>query len=185
VIIRHADPDRDAAACAAIYAPHVTDGVASFEEVPPSANEFSGRIERITARYPWVVADEDGELAGYAYGSEHRERTAYRWAADVTAYVARDYQRRGVGRALYDALLGLLRAQGMQVACAGITLPNDASVGLHEACGFERVGIYPRIGFKQGAWWDVGWWELELIEPTDGRPPEPGPPAALPEPIRL
>ena len=185
MIIRHADPERDAAACAAIYAPYVTDGVASFEEVPPSGKEFVERMQRYIASYPWLVADDDGQLAGYAYGSQHRTRAAYRWAADVTAYVAPDYQRRGVGRALYGALLGLLRAQGVQVACAGITLPNDASVGLHEACGFERVGIYTRIGFKQGRWWDVGWWELELIEPTDGQPPEPGPPAALPEPIRL
>jgi L-amino acid N-acyltransferase YncA len=185
VIIRHADPERDAAACAAVYAPHVSGGVASFEEQPPSAGDFIGRIERITARYPWLVAEQGGELAGYAYGSEHRERAAYRWATDVTAYVSPDHQRRGIGRALYGALLGLLRAQGLQVACAGITLPNDASVALHEACGFEPVGIYPRIGWKAGAWWDVGWWELELIARTDGRPPEPGPPAALPEPIRL
>ncbi len=185
MIIRHADSERDAAACAAIYAPHVTEGVASFEEVPPSAQEFVKRIERITARYPWLVADEDGELAGYAYGSEHRDRAAYRWAADVTVYVARGHQRRGVGRALYGALLGLLRAQGLWVACAGITLPNDASVGLHEGCGFKPVGIYRRIGFKQGSWWDVSWWELELIPRTDARPPEPGPPTALPEPIRL
>jgi phosphinothricin acetyltransferase len=142
-------------------------------------------MERYIASYPWLVADDDGELAGYAYGSQHRTRAAYRWAADVTAYVAPSHQRRGVGRALYGALLALLRDQGVQVACAGITLPNDASVGLHEACGFERVGIYPRIGFKQDAWWDVGWWELELIARTDGRPPELAPPASLPEPIRL
>jgi phosphinothricin acetyltransferase len=185
VIIRHADPERDAAACAAIYAPYVTDGVASFEEVPPSAGELGERMAHFVASYPWLVADDDGELAGYAYGSQHRARASYRWAADVTAYVSPYHHRRGLGRALYGALLELLRAQGVQVACAGITLPNDASVGLHEACGFERVGVYPRIGFKLGAWWDVGWWELELIEPTDGPPPEPGPPAALREPMRL
>ena len=185
MIIRHVDPERDAAACAAIYAPYVTDGVASFEEVPPSGGELAERMERYTAAYPWLVAEDDGGLAGYAYGSEHRTRAAYRWAADVTAYVAPGYQRQGVGRALYGALLGLLREQGVQVACAGITLPNHASVGLHEACGFRRVAVFPRIGFKQGAWWDVGWWELERIAATNSRPAEPGPPAELPEPIRL
>jgi phosphinothricin acetyltransferase len=185
MIIRHADPDRDAAACAAIYAPYVTDGVATFEEVAPSAAEVAERIRRTSAGYPWLVADDDGRLAGYAYGSQHRPRAAYRWAAEVTAYVARDYHRRGLGRALYGALLGLLEKQGMQVACGGITLPNDASVALHEACGFKRIGTFPRIGFKHGSWWDVGWWELELIAAANRRPPEPGPPAALPEPIQL
>jgi phosphinothricin acetyltransferase len=131
------------------------------------------------------VAEQDGIVSGYAYATEHRSRAAYRWAADVTVYIAPDHQRRGIGRALYGTLFELLVRQRLQVAVAGITLPNDASVGLHEACGFKPVGVYPRIGWKAGAWWDVGWWELELIEPTDGRPPEPGPPAALPEPIRL
>jgi phosphinothricin acetyltransferase len=185
VIIRHADPERDAAQCAAIYAPYVTDGVASFEEVPPSADELGKRMERYIESYPWLVADDNGELAGYAYGSQHRTRAAYRWAADVTAYIAHDYQRRGLGSALYGALLALLREQGVQVACAGITLPNDASVGLHEACGFELVGVYSRIGFKQGAWWDVGWWELELIERSAGSPPEVVSPAQLPGPISV
>jgi L-amino acid N-acyltransferase YncA len=183
--IHHADPARDAGACAALYAPYVTDGVASFEEQPLDATEMRGRIERIIGRYPWLVAEEHGVLAGYAYASQHRERAAYRWAADVTAYVSREYQRRGIGRALYVALLELLARQGVQVACAGITLPNDASVGLHEACGFEPVGVYRRIGWKAGAWWDVGWWELELIAPTDRRPCEPGPPARLATPITL
>lgn len=185
MIIRHADPARDGPGCAAVYAPYVSDGVASFEEQPPDADEAARRIARVSARYPWLVADDDGAIAGYAYASEHRERAAYRWAADVTAYIARDHHRRGIGRALYGALLELLRRQGVQVACAGITLPNHASVGLHEACGFERVGVYRRIGWKAGAWWDVGWWELELIAPGNEPPPEVGPPAALPQPLTL
>jgi phosphinothricin acetyltransferase len=184
-MIRHADPARDGAGCAAVYAPYVSDGVASFEQEPPGAAELSGRIERITERYPWLVAERDGEIAGYAYGTQHRERAAYRWAADVTVYVASDHHRRGIGRALYAALLELLVRQGIQVACAGITLPNDASVALHEACGFEQVGVYRRIGFKAGAWRDVGWWERELIARTESLPPEPGPPAMLAEPVRL
>ena len=177
-MIRHADAARDAAACAAIYAPFVTDSWVSFEEDPPDAEEFARRIASTTERYPWLVAD-DGTVIGYAYAAAHRERAAYRWAADVAAYVAEPARRRGVGRALYGELLATLARQGFQVACAGVTLPNPASVALHEACGFRPVGIYRRIGFKAGAWRDVGWWQLELVPAADGVPPEPGPPAEL------
>ena len=118
----------------------------------------------------------------YAYASPHRARAAYRWAADVAVYVDDGHRRRGAGRRLYRALFELMRRQGLRVACAGITLPNPASVGLHEAVGFEPVGVYRRIGWKAGAWRDVGWWELLLAgsDPDDHRPPpEPGPPARL------
>src|SRR5690348_11945801 len=162
VSIRAADPERDAAACAAIYAPHVTDGYASFEEVAPDAAETA---RRIAAAHVWLVAELDGAVVGFASASEHRSRAAYRWAADVTVYVAPPAARRGVGRALYEALLARLRSQGFRSACAGIALPNDASVALHEALGFERVGIYRNIGYKAGAWRDVGWWQLQL-EPS-------------------
>jgi L-amino acid N-acyltransferase YncA len=183
VLIRHAVAAVDASACAAIYRPFVQFSVASLEERPPTANEFAGRIERTSRRYPWLVATLDGEVIGYAYASEHRERAAYRWAADVAVYVSGTHHRRGAGRALYAALLPLLGRQGLHVACAGITLPNEASVALHQAFGFTGVGIYRRIGWKAGAWRDVGWWELELLEPAgDGPPPEPGPPARLEAP---
>lgn len=138
------------------------------------------RIEEVSASYPWLVAEFDGRVAGYAYASPHRTRAAYRWAADVAVYVKRDHQRLGLGRALYDALLELLAHQGVQVACAGITLPNEASVRLHEAVGFEPVGVYRRIGWKAGAWHDVGWWQRELMSADDRVPPEVGPPARLP-----
>jgi phosphinothricin acetyltransferase len=183
--IRHADPDRDAAGCSAVYAPYVRDAVASFEDEPPDAAELARRIKRVSERYPWLVAEEHGTVAGYAYAAGHRERAAYRWAADVTVYVAAEHHGRGIGGALYRTLLDLLVRQGLQVACAGITLPNDASVALHESYGFRLVGTYRRIGWKAGAWRDVGWWELELIERADGPPPEPGPPAVLAEPVAL
>ena len=169
-MVRHADPDRDAAACAAIYAPHVREGVASFEEQPPSAEEMHERIATTSQAYPWLVAERDGEPAGYAYGSQHRTRAAYRWAVDVTVYVDAARHRGGVGRELYAALLPLLARQRFQIACAGIALPNDASVGLHEAMGFELVGVYRDIGFKAGAWRDVGWWQARLL--PAGTPPE-------------
>jgi L-amino acid N-acyltransferase YncA len=174
--IRSADPERDAAACAAIYAPHVEESATSFEEEPPGAAEFAERIARTAATHPWLVAERGGEVAGYAYACQHRSRAAYRWAADVSVYVAAGQRRTGCGRALYDELLRRLRGQRFQVACAGITLPNEASVALHESLGFVAVGVYRRIGWKAGAWRDVGWWQLELEPPGEGRPAEPRPP---------
>lgn len=152
----------------------------SFEDEPPGEIEMRRRIEDISSRYPWLVAESGGAVAGYAYASPHRTRAAYRWAADVAVYVERGRQRHGLGRALYGALLELLGRQGVQVACAGITLPNEASVRLHEAVGFEPVGVYRRIGWKAGAWHDVGWWQRELTSAQDRVPPEVGPPARLP-----
>ena len=177
MLIRHADPNRDAARCAAIYAPFVRDTVISLEERLPDAAEIARRIERISHTHPWLVAEEDGELRGFAYGSLHRERAAYRWATDVTVYVDPARQRRGIGRSLYTVLFERLARQGFHVACAGITLPNQASVGLHESLSFVPVGVYRRIGFKFGAWWDVGWWQVRLISAGGEPPTEPGPPA--------
>lgn len=156
--VRRADPG-DAAACAAIYAPHVTDLATSFEEIPPDEYEMGRRIETAHA---WIVAERDGEVVGWASAGPHRERAAYRWAADVAIYVDSEHRGGGTGRALYEALFDILREQGIRTVCAGITLPNDASVGLHEALGFEHVGVFRSIGYKGGAWRDVGWWQLHL-----------------------
>ena len=175
MLIRDADPARDSGACAAIYRPFVTDSYVSFEEEPPDPAEFARRIERIRRSYPWLVAEDGGAVIGYAYACAHRDRPAYRWAADVAVYVDERARRRGVGRALYSALLELLTGQGVQTVCAGVALPNDASVGLHEALGFQPVGIYRRIGWKRGAWYDVGWWQLQLGG-GDDPPAELGPP---------
>ena len=181
MLIRYADPEADGAACAAIYAPSVIDGVASFEERAPDAAEMTQRIRSTGARYPWLVAADADAVLGYAYAIEHRARSAYRWAVDTTVYVSADERRRGVGRALYGALLPLLARQGLFMALAGITLPNDASVALHERMGFEPVGSYREIGFKHGDWRTVGWWQARLQEPQPGRkPPDPGPPPRLP-----
>jgi phosphinothricin acetyltransferase len=174
--IRHADADRDAAGCAAIYDPFVHDTVISLEQTPPGARGLAERITRISRTHPWLVADDGGCVLGYAYGSEHQERAGYRWAADVAVYVDPDRHRRGVGRSLYTALFELLARQGLQVVCAGITLPNDASVGLHESLGFTPVGVYRAIAWKHGAWWDVGWWQRQLSPSLPQRPAEPRPP---------
>jgi L-amino acid N-acyltransferase YncA len=180
--IRDADPERDSAACAAIYAPSVEGSVTSFEERAPDAAEFAARIAGIVATHPWLVAEEGGEVVGYAYACRHRERAAYRWAVDVSVYVAAAGQGRGLGRRLYEALFERLHRQGFQVACAGITLPNEASVALHERLGFLAVGVNRRIGWKQGAWRDVGWWQLELVPAGEDPPAEPLAPEPPPPP---
>ncbi len=167
MIVRNADAKRDASACAAIYAPYVEHTVASFETQAPTTAEMSARIETAVV---WVIADDQQGILGYAYGSAHRERAAYRWAADVAVYVAAEHHRRGIGRALYAQLFTQMREIGMWTLCAGITLPNASSTGLHGAMGFQPVGTYKRIGYKHAAWRDVQWWQLDL------RPGEPGPP---------
>jgi L-amino acid N-acyltransferase YncA len=173
-VIRHADPARDAAACATLYAPFVEDTVASFEDVPPTAAELAERMASIAERFPWLVLEEDGRVAGFAYASQHRTRAAYRWAVDVAVYVDPAHQRRGGGRRLYEELFDRLRGQRYRTACAGIALPNDASLALHQALGFEHVGTYRSIGWKAGAWRDVSWWQLSLLpEAGDGPPAEP------------
>jgi phosphinothricin acetyltransferase len=183
MLIRPADPARDAAACADIYGPYVRETVISLEEEAPDAPALAGRIDRITATHPWLIAELDGRPVGFAYGSQHRERAAYRWATDTTVYLDRSHHRRGIGRALYEELLARLTEQGFHVACAGITLPNAASVGLHEALGFEPVGVYRRVGFKMGSWRDVGWWQRDLVALSNTAPAEPLPPR-LPPPAR-
>ena len=178
-MLRHADPGRDAAACAAIYAPHVLTGLASFEEQPPGAEDVASRIAAISRTHPWLVAERDGVVAGYAYASPHRDRPGYRWTADVAIYVDGQRQRSGVGRELYEGLLPLLARQRLHVVCAGIALPNEASVALHEAVGFEPVGIYRAIGFKRGRWLDVGWWQARLRPAGEAQPAEPLEPQRL------
>jgi L-amino acid N-acyltransferase YncA len=168
MLVRDADPQRDGDACAAIYAPYVTDSFATFEEEPPSGDQMS---ERIRAAHVWLVCEIAGASAGYAYGSTHHARPAYRWAADVAVYVDSAHHRAGVGRALYAELIRRLHDEGFWTLCAGISQPNPASNALHAAFGFRPVGTYRRIGWKAGAWRDVEWLQLDL------RPGQAGPPA--------
>jgi L-amino acid N-acyltransferase YncA len=161
----------DADAIADIYAPHVTAGYASFEDAPPTAAEFAARMSA-RPRLPWLVAEDAGSVAGFAFGAPHRRRAAYRWSVDCSVYLAAAARGHGVGRVLYAALLPELRTLGYVSAFAGIALPNPASVGLHEAMGFTPVGVYRNVGFKLGEWRDVGWWQLSLAAPPE-RPDEP------------
>jgi phosphinothricin acetyltransferase len=121
--------------------------------------------ERIRKAHVWLVAERDGRVVGYAYGGQHRERAAYNWTVEVSAYVDRSAHRSGVGRELYAELFRRLKQNGFRLLVAGITLPNEASVGIHEAMGFEPIGVYKNVGFKNGEWWDVGWWQLDMGEP--------------------
>lgn len=173
--LRLAEP-ADAAAIQAIYAPVVTATAISFEHEPPTVAEMSGRITATLKQHPWLVCVDGDAVVGYAYASAHRARAAYQWAAEVSAYIHPDWRGRRVGRALYAALLQVLRLQGYYLASAGIALPNPASVALHESCGFALLGVYHQIGFKLGAWHDVSRWQCELKP----RPANPVPPTPLP-----
>lgn len=175
--IRFAEP-ADAAAIQAIYAPNVESTPISFELRPPTIGEMAERMAKISAQYPWLVCDTSGTVAGYVYACQHRERAAYRWAVDVTVYVDSAFRRRGVGRALYTSLIELLRLQGYTQAYAGITLPNPASVGVHESVGFVPLAVFPRVGYKMGEWRDVGWWQL-VLDDAGSEPAEPIPLTAL------
>lgn len=152
----------DAPAIHAIYAPIVANSVISFEEEPPTVDEMAARIVATLAGHPYLVATRDRRIVGYAYAGTHSSRSAYRFSADVTIYVSQDSHRTGIGRSLYTALLADLAQRGFHAAFAGIALPNAASVGLHEAMGFEALGVYREVGFKFGRWHDVGWWQRLL-----------------------
>ena len=172
--LRAATPD-DAAAIADIYAPFVTDSVVSFETDPPDAAAMRARIEAGGALYPWIVAEEaGGAIFGYAYAARFRERPAYRFTVETSVYLHPDACGRGLGAALYAPLLAVLEAQGFTQAIAAITLPNEASVRLHERLGFQSAGTYRQVGWKLGAWHDVGLWQRALARPATV-PAEPRP----------
>jgi L-amino acid N-acyltransferase YncA len=163
---------QDGAACAAIYAPYVTGTAITFELEPPEPAEMSERIEAALARHAWVVLVEGEHVAGYAYAGPYKSRAAYRWSCEVSVYVEIGRRRTGAGRALYESLFERLERRGYCMAVAGMTLPNVASAGLHRAMGFEPVGTYRRIGWKDGAWHDVAW----LQRPIGALSSQPGEP---------
>ena len=167
----------DAARMVDIYAPSVLDGAISFESELPSEQEFQRRIEAKLAELPWLVCEVGGRVAGFAYAGPHHERGAYGWSLDTAVYIDVGHHRRGIGRALYTALFGCLRLQGYYNLYACITVPNDASVSMHESMGFEQVGLHRNVGHKLGAWRDVGWWHLAL----QAHAPDPAEPLAMAE----
>jgi phosphinothricin acetyltransferase len=170
--VRDATQD-DAAACAEIYAPYVTDTAITFEYEPPSAGEMARRIDAAQRAHAWLVLEEDGRLAGYAYAGPFKERPAYRWSSEVSVYLEWGRRRSGGGRVLYEALFARLTERGLRTLLAVMTLPNEASEGLHRALGFEPVGTVHRVGWKHGQWHDVAWMQ-RMLGIDDGPPAELG-----------
>lgn len=173
--------------CLAIYAPFADHTPVSFEHGAPSAEAFRQRIVRVNRTHAFLVGEDTHGVAGFAYAGVHRERAAYRWACEVSVYLAERARGRGLGTALYTVLLDLLERQGFRVALAGVSLPNEPSERLHRSLGFETIGVYRRIGWKAGAWRDVLWLARGLGAETDDPelPPPPGSPVRLPSPIEL
>lgn len=169
LLIRAAQVE-DGAAVAAIYAPYVRDTAVSFEAEPPTATVIAERIDSTLPTHPWLVAERDGSVVGFTYAGKHSQRAAYRWTVDVTVYVSGTERRGGIGRQLYQALLGTLRMQGFRSAFSEIVLPNPGSVRLHETMGFKHLGIHKDIGHKLGRWHDIGYWRLGLADGSS--PPE-------------
>ena len=169
--VRIASPG-DAGDMLDIYAPFVRGTAVTFENEALPVEDFARRVAEVIERFPWLACEDSGRVIGYAYATPHRARHAYRWSVETSIYVAEGRRKSGVGRALYGALLEILRIQGLCNAYAGITLPNAESAGFHESFGFRLIGTFPSVGYKLGAWHDVGWWHLRLAE-ASGEPPEP------------
>lgn len=165
-----------------IYAPYVENTVISFEYEVPTIDEMEARIRRISQCYPWIVLEDGGRILGYAYASKHRERASYRWSVDVSIYISKGFHSRDIGKALYASLLPVLKQQGYYNAYAGICLPNEKSVGIHEYFGFKKVAHYSKVGYKMGEWHDVGWWEL-ILQDHNKIPDEPRPVTCIEESI--
>ena len=170
-LIRLANKE-DAAAMLEIYGPYIENTSITFETEVPSVQSFAERVENYLQSYPWLVCEIDGRIAGYAYGSKYRERTAYQWSIECSVYVHENYWQNGVAKALYSVLLEILKQQGFMNVYAVINLPNEKSVAFHERLGFSHFADYKNVGYKLGQWKTVGWWQLQLNEFTD-EPPVP------------
>jgi phosphinothricin acetyltransferase len=173
--------ERDVEAMLSIYRPYIDGSAVSFELDVPSREAFWSRVSKTLERFPWIVLERDGLICGYAYASAHRSRKAYQWATESSVYVAPEARRQGVARTLYEALFGLLAAQGFVTVYSGITMPNDASVAFHQSMGFVHVGTYHNVGFKCGQWHDVSWLEKEL----QTLPKEPVEPVSLADWLKM
>ena len=169
--------DADTSSILDIYAPYIENTSYTFETEVPTIDSFKERINSYLQNWPWLVCEINGLIAGYAYAGRHRERIAYQWSIESSVYVHDDYQRAGVGKALYTALIQILKLQGYRNLYAVINLPNDKSVAFHEKLGFEYFATYKNVGYKLGKWKNVGWWSLQLNEYSQ----EPLPPTKFSE----
>lgn len=170
-MIRLAQPS-DAKGILDIYAPYIRDTSFTFETEVPTVDAFAQRISDYLYNWPWIVCEIDGKIAGYAYGARYRERVAYQWCVESSIYIHDDFQRAGIARALYEALLAILKKQGFVNVYAVINLPNEKSVKFHENCGYKWFATYEKVGYKLGKWKNVGWWQCIVNEYVD-EPPAP------------
>ena len=168
--VRLAKPG-DAAGILEIYAPHVISGSCTFEIDVPTEEAIRQRIENGLLKFPWIVYEIDGQIGGYVYASSHREREAYQWTCECSVYVHPEFKGKGLGEKMYRVLFNMLKIQGLVNVYAGISLPNEASVRLHEKCGFLFFAGYENVGYKLGAWQKVGWWKLQLLPYLLNPPP--------------
>ena len=159
--------ENDAEGILCIYRPYIENTSFTFETEVPSPDAFKERINTYLINFPWLVCEINNVIAGYAYGGKHRERTAYQWCVESSIYIHDDFQKSGIGKALYLALIEILRKQGFRNVYAVINLPNDNSVKFHESCGFEYFATYEKVGYKLGKWKNVGWWKLSINEYGD------------------
>ena len=155
-----------------IYAPNILNASISFETELPSFEEMQSRIQTILQKYPWIVCEVDEKIAGYVYASKHRDREAYQWSCECSIYMNNDFKGKGIGKELYQLLFQILKLQGFRNVYAGITLPNEGSISIHEKCGFKHVATYENIGYKFDNWHSVGWWKLQIND-YDLQPPPP------------
>jgi len=154
----------DAAGILQIYAPYIENTSFTFETEVPSENAFAERINSYLVNWPWLVMEENGIIAGYAYASRYRERVAYQWSVECSVYVHEDFQQKGIAGKLYKTLFNILKKQGFRNVYAVINLPNEKSVAFHEKTGFTYFATYVQVGYKLGKWKNVGWWRLILNE---------------------
>ena len=169
--------EKDAEGILAIYAPYIKNTSYTFETEVPSINAFAERINNYMINWPWLVYEIDGIIAGYAYATRYRERTAYQWCTEASVYIHDDFQKKGIAKILYSALIEILRVQGFRNVYAVINLPNEKSVEFHEGCGFTHFATYGKVGYKLGKWKNVGWWQLSINDYSN----EPGAPIKFSE----
>lgn len=156
----------DAKAVLNIYQPYIETTAITFETSVPSLADFTGRIKSNTEKYPWLVAEAEGAIIGYAYASKHRDREAYQWCVESSVYVLEAYHNKGIAKELYSKLFGILQQHGYVNVYAGVTLPNPKSYSFHTKMGFEPIGVYKNIGYKLGKWHDVAWLVKTINEHT-------------------
>lgn len=156
-----------------IYTPIIQNTATSFEFEVPTNQQFLLRVSNIQDHFPWLVCTKDSRLTGYAYAGPHRGRKAYQWSAELSVYIDPKFHRLGIARALYSALIEILKLQGYFTLLAGISLPNENSVSFHESLGFTPIGVYQNIGYKFNRWHSVGWWQYAVSDyPTNASAPQ-------------